>query len=433
MPSLKRDGTTHSRDLSTWIGVVLEQSIQAGNCAFGQWRRFISLSTFALAVLVLLTLQCFDAAATDGVQEIPVAYLSQIVERPPKLSNLDLPPDDEGFAGGRLSVIDSNVTGQFLKQEFVLREVSVPVGGDAIAAFNELINDGYQYIILNVSADRLLEMAGAVRERDVLLFNAGAPDDRLRGADCRDNVLHILPSRSMLSDALAQYLIWKKWPEWFLVTGQRPRDREFADAVRRSARKFGGKIVEEKAWDYGPDARRTAQSEVPVFSQGVDYDVLVVADEIGEFGEYLAYRTWEPRPVTGTQGLVPTSWHRTHEQWGAAQLQSRFFKTFGRYMTPLDYHVWAPIRSLGEGAARTNSTEFRSIVDYIRSDEFNLAGFKGQKLTFRKWNWQLRQPILLTAARALVSVSPQPGFLHQGSLLDTLGLDEPESDCRRGE
>jgi ABC transporter substrate binding protein (PQQ-dependent alcohol dehydrogenase system) len=369
-------------------------------------------------------------AAAQDLQQIPIAYLSQLAEPVPNLSNLVLPPEDEGVAGGRMSIIDNNVTGRFLKQEFALEAVTVPVEGDAMAAFQDLLDAGHQFVILNVPADRLLQMADAARGRDVLLFNAGAPDDRLRGADCRANVLHILPSRAMLTDALAQYLVWKRWREWFLVVGRRERDRLYAAAIKRAARKFGAKIVDERTWDYGPDARRTAQSEVPVFTQDVDYDVLIVADEIGEFGEYLAYRTWLPRPIAGTQGLTPTTWHWTHERWGAAQLQSRFRKRFGRYMTALDYQVWAPIRAIGEGATRANTADFAAIRDYIVSDGFELAGFKGQKLTFRPWNGQLRQPILLVAPQALVSVSPQPGFLHQGSLLDTLGSDAPETACQ---
>ena len=246
-----------------------------------------------------------------------------------------------------------------------------------------LVAEGFQFIVLNVPADRLLEMADAVAGRDVLLFNAGAKDDRLRDRDCRDNVMHMGPSRAMLADALGQYLVSKRWRDWFLVIGRREGDQLFADAIRRSAQRFGAKIVAERTWDFGPDARRTAQSTVPVFTQGIDYDVLVVADEIGEFGEYLAYRTWKPRPVAGTQGLTPTSWHRTHERWGAAQLQSRFLKTFGRRMTDLDYQVWAPIRAIGEGATRTNSFEFQQIRDYLYGPDFELAGFKGQKLTFR--------------------------------------------------
>ena len=59
-----------------------------------------------------------------------------------------------------------------------------------------------------------------------------------------------------------------------------------------------------------------------------------------------------------------------------------------------------------------------------------VAGFKGQKMTVRPWDHQLRQPILIMGPQALVSLSPQDGFLHQHFPTDTLGFDEPETACR---
>jgi ABC transporter substrate binding protein (PQQ-dependent alcohol dehydrogenase system) len=386
-----------------------------------------------LAGLPILLALVLWGPGWGGAQEpetVRIAYLSQVVERPPKLSNLDLPPEDEGVQGGRLAIKDNNTTGRFMRQAFEFHEFGVAPEGDSIAAFKDLLAQGYQFVILNVAAERMVEMADLPEAAEVLLFNAAAPDDALRNEMCRANLLHVRPSRAMLADALAQYLMSKRWREWFLVIGRREGDRRYAAAIRRAEKRFGAKIVAEKTWAFGPDARRTAQSEIPVFTQGIDYDVLVVADEIGEFGEYLAYRTWEPKLVAGTQGLTPTSWHRTHERWGAAQLQSRFRKMTGRHMTPLDYGVWAPIRAIGEAATRTRSTDFDRMAAYIKGPDFELAGFKGQKLTFRTWSGQLRQPVLLAGPKALVSVSPQEGYLHQRSQLDTLGYDEPESTCR---
>jgi ABC transporter substrate binding protein (PQQ-dependent alcohol dehydrogenase system) len=385
--------------------------------------------TFVVVAVIGVT-RSWVAPLAQDFQRIPIAYVSQVLERPPALSNLDLPPPDEGIAGGQLSIQDNNTTGRFLAQEFSLKAVTVPPDGGAPAVLQGLMRDGFQFVIVNVPADTLLEMADAARGSDVLLFNAVALDDRLRDTDCRGNVVHVAPSRAMLADALAQYLILKRWRDWFLVVGGREGDRQFASALKNAAKKFGARIVTERTWAFGADARRTAESEVPVFTQGVDYDILTVADELGEFGEYLAYRTWLPRPVAGTQGLIPTTWHRTHEQWGAAQLQSRFLKAFGRQMTPLDYQVWASGRAIAEAATRTRSTDFKTIRDYMLSGNFELAGFKGQKLTFRSWDQQLRQPILLAGPKAMVSVSPQQGFLHPRSELDTLGLDEPESHCK---
>jgi ABC transporter substrate binding protein (PQQ-dependent alcohol dehydrogenase system) len=172
------------------------------------------------------------------------------------------------------------------------------------------------------------------------------------------------------------------------------------------------------------------QGQMTAVTQDVpDYDILVVADESDIFGEYLPYRTWDPRPIAGTQGLVPTAWHRSHEQWGGTQMQTRFKKSAGRIMLERDYTAWTAVRSIGEAVTRTGSADPEGLHEYLLSDDFKLGAFKGEGLTFRQWNQQMRQPILLAAPRALVSVSPQEGFLHQRTPLDTLGYDQPESNC----
>ncbi len=157
--------------------------------------------------------------------------------------------------------------------------------------------------------------------------------------------------------------------------------------------------------------------------------MVVAADESDVFAAYLPYQTWEPRPVAGSAGLEPTVWHPAQEAWGATQLQNRFEELTGRRMRPEDMLVWMAVRVLGEAATRASATDFGTLRDYILSDAFELAAFKGQKLTFRDWNHQLRQPILLAADDVLVSVSPQDEFLHQVSRLDTLGYDRGESNC----
>ena len=385
-------------------------------------------AAFGAALLIATGAHAEPAQVTN----VRIAVLSQTEDRPPALSNLEVPPADDGILGARLAIDDNNTTGRFMRQRFELGERTVGPRGDAVAAFKQLAGEGYRFIVVNLRPEVLIEIADLPEAKGTLIFNAGTPDDDLRNAQCRANILHTAPSRAMKADALGQYLVWKRWRKWLLVIGRRANDRLFANAMKRAAKRFGAKVVAQREWKFGPDARRTAQAEVPVFTQGIDYDVLIVADEIGEFGEYLIYRTWEPNLVAGTQGLVATSWHSAHERWGAVQFHNRFLRSFKRRMRPLDYAMWAAVRSIGEAATRTRSANFKEIAAYLRSEKFALAGFKGQKLTFRAWNGQLRQPILLATATALVSVSPQPGFLHRRSLLDTLGYDAPESKCRLG-
>ena len=215
-----------------------------------------------------------------------------------------------------------------------------------------------------------------------------------------------------------------------LVVGPDDSDKLFSMLLKKSAEKFIIKIKEERNWDYATDLRRTAQKEVPIFTKGVNYDVLVVSDEKGEFGEYLPFRTWDPRPVVGTQGLTPTSWHRTHEQWGATQMQNRFRRKSGRWMTEVDYAAWVAFRVIGEAVTRIKTNDLEKLRNFILSEKFGIGAYKGVKVSFRDWNGQMRQPILLSAPRSMVSVSPQPGYLHPYSELDTLGVDKPESNCK---
>jgi ABC transporter substrate binding protein (PQQ-dependent alcohol dehydrogenase system) len=269
------------------------------------------------------------------------------------------------------------------------------------------------------------------------LFNAGAIDDRLREEDCRVNIFHVAPTRSMLADGLAQYLVWKQWKRWLMVVGSHEQDRLFADALRRAASRFGAKIVQERVFEDTGGARRTdsgvtlIQRQMPVFTQQAPaYDVLVAADESEVFASYLPYRTWDPRPVAGSAGLIPKSWDAAQDQWGAVQMQNRFLKLNSRRMTALDMQAWTAARMIGEATSRVNSGDRKAVVDFLKGPDFSVAAFKGQRLTLRPWNQQLRQPILLADGRMVVSVSPQEGFLHQVSELDTLGVDQPETKCK---
>jgi ABC transporter substrate binding protein (PQQ-dependent alcohol dehydrogenase system) len=390
---------------------------------------------FVAAILFCGTGAAAENAA-PAATSVRIGYLGLHIERKLPHSFMEVPPQDEGVAGARVGIADNNTTGRFTGQSFALDEKIVADKGEVAGAFKELVSAGRRFVIADLPAADLLAVADLPEARDVTLLNVSARDDELRGEACRANVLHLIPSRAMLADALVQYLVLKRWRNVLLVPGPTDADHAYAAAMKRAIKKFGAKLVEEKAWNYDPGARRTdtghyaIAAEVARFTQGLSYDVLVVADEEDEFGSDIPYRTVDPRPVAGTQGLVPTAWARPHEQWGATQLQNRFRRETGRWMTPRDYAAWMAVRAIGEAATRTKSADEPTLARYLRSDAFELAAFKGVKLSFRPWDGQLRQPILLADSDSLVSVSPQQGFLHQFSELDTLGIDKPESTCK---
>jgi len=387
-----------------------------------------------LVVAIGLSVVATPVFAVEPI-EIGVGYLGHAGAKA-KLSIAEQPAENDGIAGARLAMEDNNTTGKFLNQHFTLEEVRLRDGED-VAQAAAALSGHTGFIIADLPADELLKAADALRDRGTVLFNAGATDDRLREADCRANVIHVAPTRSMLADALAQYLVWKQWKRWLLVVGSHDEDKLYADALRRAAGRFGAKIVQERIFEDTGGARRTdsgvtlIQRQMPVFTQQAPaYDVLVAADESEVFASYLPYRTWDPRPVAGSAGLVPTSWDAAQDQWGAIQIQNRFIKLNSRRMTALDMQAWTAARMIGEATSRIKSGDTKSVFEFLKRPDFSVAAFKGQRLTLRDWNQQLRQPILLVDGRMVVSVSPQEGFLHQVSELDTLGVDRPETRCK---
>ncbi|TKJ78015.1 branched-chain amino acid ABC transporter substrate-binding protein [Pseudomonas sp. CFBP13509] len=385
-----------------------------------------------LAPYAVICLLAIAWAATGQTAEAPlqvqIGYLGYRPDPGPLLSNVIPEPADAGQRGAELAIIDSNSTGAFLNQRYSLTTATVDTPDALLAAAQAQHAQGLRLFVINAPAASLRQLSAALP--DSLLFNAGSPDDRLRSSDCLGNVLHTLPSRAMLADALAQFLVVRKWQKALLIVGPTEDDQAYAAALRRAAKRFGVQLVAEKAWRFDNDQRRSAQADMPLFTQTAEYDVVLVADERGDFGEYVPYQTWYPRPVAGTQGLTPTGWHKTVETYGAAQLQKRFEALAGRWMNDRDFAAWMAVRSVASAVSKLRQVEPMAIRQVEISEQLPLDGFKGRKLSYRPWNGQLRQPIPIVQPRALVSTSPQDGFLHPTNEMDSLGYDKPEVTCR---
>ncbi len=398
----------------------------------GCW--FVRTGRALAGLVVLLVALVFGPASAQQLTNIEIPYLALVVKRTLPQAFLDQPAADEGVQGARLAIADNQTTGKFVNQDFHLNEALEPDEASVIAAFQKFVAGGAKFVVTDVTPPVLLKLADLPEAKGVTLLDATTIDDALRGENCRANFLHLLPSRAMMADALMQYLVVKNWRHILLVIGKAPLDKLWGDAFRHSAQKFNLSI-EEKPWTYVGGSQRSdtghyeISAEVARFTQGISYDVLVVADQIGRFGYLLPYHTTDPRPVVGTQGLVPSAWARPFEQWGATQLQNRFHDQTQRWMTDRDYGAWMAVRAVGEAATRSGSADPAAIAAYLHGDSFELAAYKGARLSFRPWDGQLRQPVLLADTQALVSVSPQPGFLHQFFELDTLGTDQPETTC----
>lgn len=313
--------------------------------------------------------------------------------------------------------------------EFILREVPLADPANATEMLLQLRNEGVKYALLDLPTDSISNAARTLSGQNILLFNISSGDDQLRGEDCQPNLLHTLPSYNMQHDALAQFLVTKGWREVLLLIGPLSEDKIVVTSFRRSVKRYGLNIVEERDFVLSNDPREREKANVALLSKG-DYDVVFVADSQGEFARTIPYTTLNPRPVLGSEGMHAGAWHWSWERHGAPQLNNRFERKANRRMGNRDWAAWVAIKSLAEAFTRSPNTDFRAIADYLQGNDIVIDGFKGNRLSYRPWDGQLRQPLLLHTHNMVVERAPLTGFLHPTDNLDTIGTDMSEKKCK---
>lgn len=389
---------------------------------------------FFKSVAIGVWIVCFYALSSPIAPSpitLDISYVKLAQQKPPTFSNLFEKPDNSGFLGAKLAISDSNSTGKFLQQHFNLSNFTAPKTAQFLNYLENEYQQGRRIFILEAPLALLVQVDRWAKNKPVLLFNVSESADELRKSQCLNAVFHTIPSDAMKSDALAQWLLYRRMNKVLLIRGSKTEDIQLASSFKRAAKRFGLKVIDEKEWSFNTDLRRSAQQEIPLFTQTVkDYDVVYVADKAKDFAEFIPFNTYLPRPVIGSAGLEALAWHGVIEQWGATQLQHRFTQMADRKMNEMDFAGYLAVRSVAQSVHKLHSNDSNTLIAYINSVDFELAAYKGRKLSFRPWSKQLRMPLALVHPHGLVSQSPQPGMLHPVTDLDTLGFDVQASQCK---
>lgn len=332
--------------------------------------------------------------------------------------------------GAKTAIRESRIIGRALGLSFELVEEGVGEGESAAAAIRRIGGSGARIFLLDLPY-KDMEAASRVlsSERDLILFNIRDRDDRLRGEACSPVLFHTIPSDAMFADALAQLLQSRRWTDVLMLVGPEPADEAQAETFEAAANKFSLNIADRRAFLLSNDPRERDRNNIALLTGDARYDVVYLADSHGEFGRYVPYASYLPRPVVGSEGLVAGAWHWTWERHGAPQLNQRFDRIGERRMADEDWAAWAAVRSIVEAVRPIGTTDSAAIREALRSADLNLDLYKGVPGSFRDWDNQLRQPILLATHNAVIATAPLPGFLHQRHILDSLGRDQPESAC----
>ena len=324
----------------------------------------------------------------------------------------------------RLALKDAALPLQTAGAALTLTVVEVADAAAARAAAMAAAKTGAVALVADLPAAWLLAAADAA---PLPVLNVGAADDRLRAADCRRNLWHLLPSERMRADALAQALVARRWSRVLLLSGPSEADRTRAAGVQAALRRYGLKLVAERAFKLSADPRERELANPRLLTQG-DYDVVWVVDSDGEFAALLNFRTVLPRPVVGDGGVAAVAWSPQFERFGAPQVSRRLDKAAGRRMGAHDWGAWMAGKALVAAAAAAPKGPAAAWQQALGTAE--LDGSKGVAMAFRPWDGQLRQPLLLDDGRGVLDLLPGDGVMHPQNRLDTLGADAPEKLCK---
>ncbi len=290
-----------------------------------------------------------------------------------------------------------------------------------------------QVLLLDLPKEQQIALMDAFADIKTtpIVFNVSEGSDVLRGASCHPNWLHTLPSERMLADAMAQWLAARNWRDMILLVGPEPQDRALREVWMASIKRYGLKVKAERKFVLSGDPRQREASNPKLLTAEPAHDVVMVLDAVGEFAKALPYNTALPRPVVGSGGLVPLAWHPSWERYGAPQLSHRFQKLSNKQMASQDWAAWMAVKSFATALDEDPEANLAQLLQTLRSGKTTLDGFKGIALSFRPWDGQLRQGIFLAHGNAVAGMAPVEGVLQPKDLLDTLGADEPENQCKR--
>ena len=393
-----------------------------------------------LMILLIAPIGVQAQSSTQSVQSkplsvIPIVYVELAADaryEPVRAyGRVVLDARERPFAGAQVGLEDAKALGRASGADHQLSRITASSATEMIAAIQKALDEGVNFFLVDAPAEVLRAVAPAVKGRDALLFNVSAPEDSLRRDLCAMEVVHTMPSRAQMMDGLTQFLVSRKWRDYLVLRGPRPGDMEMAAAFERSAKKFGARIVATRDFTPGTDPREREKNNVGLLSAvNRDWDVTFVADVDFDFAREVSYRTIRPRPVVGSIDLEPLAWHWTWAHNGAPQLNTRFMRlSGGRHMGSADWSAWMAVKIIAQSALRTKSTDFKTRRSFILKDGY-FDGDKGEPMSIRPWDHQLRQAVLLASPFSVIAAAPMEGFLHQRDVLDTLGDDEPETSCR---
>lgn len=362
-----------------------------------------------------------------------------------------------GVAAAGLAAEEANYVAEAFGKVVRLLPEKAASPDDAARKAMKLIRQGGAKAILGGGDDSLTQAIQEASTREGIVFlNTMSRSEALRGAKCHRLAFHIEASLAMYTDAMGQWLVRRaKQPRWGFLTPDSESGAEMERLAKRALRRHGGtavarEVVPASGRDYraalaklakaGPDVVIINLSGPPLLTAlaqfmelGLEVHVAGAAMETLEF--------WQAEPTRLT-GVWPSLWSYEFRKYSGRELNKRLAARLGH---PAASHAWASytaMKAVWEAVLKSGGIDTASLVSFFEKGR-GVDAHKGQPLTFRPWDHQLRQPLMIVQSKVppkdakrwdifkLLGEVPLRGTpgKSRAAVLDTLGLSAAESKC----
>jgi len=384
---------------------------------------------------------CFAVRGAELHITVVVATELENPERGQSFAGIQTQLERPVLRAANLALYESKTSFEIFNVKPVIKTLNLESTSDYQSQLSAIHPDSM--VIVDTPEDTFIEVTKILNQLNLVTVNVRHSNTDLREDLCLPTLYHTIPSDRMYFDALVQFLIHSNWRKVLVVHGPSKVDHARVKTLNDSLLKFGADVsdIREFTLSRHPDDRDRNKPEF--LTGGASYDVVAVIDTARDFGRYIQYRTRRARPVVGDVGLMPRGWHRTLERYGAPQLNERYRLFNGstrlpasEAMSDAEFATWSAIKLITNSLNTISpsneplNAEPLDISRILSHPDAQVDLYKGTRGSIRHWNNQMRQPVLLTTAGAVIAIAPMPGYLHPLHFVDTLGLDASESECQ---
>ena len=395
------------------------------------------------SLIALLGFGKVDATA-DGVQTIEIGYI--------------LPGDARAECGeamgAQLGLEEVNVLAGFFAKRFVLLSERSNGPEQASTVAEKLIERENLVALIGAVDDRSSHRIGRIaKEHRIPFFNCGSSSDALRNELCDRYTFHLEATRSMYVAAVSRWLIYQRRSlRWYFLTSDSSIDRALYSAANSYLEENGGVEIGHRVVSRGKNDFSAEFEDITSKSPQVVF-LTLQAEEFANFLRQSQHRGFtlpivhpsfdraalDPEAVQTVPFAYPSLWHHGLFRYSARELNSRFRKKFDRPMDSRAWVNWAAVKMIGEAVVRSNAVDGPTLVEYLESEPA-FDGHKGESLTFRKWNHQLRQPIYILATAEdpesdshqtfeMTAQIPIAGPRSESDPVDSIGISQSDTGC----